>query len=279
MATPLSPLALSSRAPILCVANADFESDAAMASTSEATTPRKRGRPRKAFDDLSTRGKQNRRKIDPDSHPMPIIAARASRPIKEKKKRGRPLKPYARLSKEGRKTRKYRARLAALGEERLLSPLLAAAAVVDHEEAARQEAEEAERVEAERVRRMRALERNLAEPGFRSAALMLRAAAQVDEIECPICLDSTTHSMRCCGRPMCAACLGEWLRRNGQPTEVGYDDAAFYVPVHGESEMRACRAHAVGGQYTGRAIRIPMDTHRCPHGCGARVQSLRRGLV
>ena len=99
--------------------------------------------------------------------------------------------PYAMLSKEGRRKRTYRSKLAALGVRRLLSPLIAAAAVLDHEEAARQEAECAK---ARRQQRQRRLEQQLAErnPAANGpAAIMLRAAARVEgDDECFLCRDN-----------------------------------------------------------------------------------------
>ena len=113
----------------------------------------------------------------------------------------------------------------------------------------------------EDARKQRGIERQL---GVRNptangaAAIMLRAAARVEgDVECGILsaqCNNAARSMRCCGNLVCAACLCEWLTRNGQPTDVGY------------------------GDYRGRRIIKPMHTHRCPW-CAATAQSVRRALV
>ena len=229
------------------------------------------------FNMLKPGSKRKRRYRDPNKPARAAVSTLiVSTPSKAATKRGRPPVPYDALSKEGRRKRDYRAGLAESHVPQLLLPLLEAAAELAAADAERQQEERSQR---EAARRMHALERQL---GVRNpdangpAALILRAAARVDgEDECGIAsalCDSTPRSMRCCGHACCAACLCEWLRRNGQETDVGYGDADYYAAVDGESEMRACR-----GQYRGRVIRVPMDTHRCPW-CHARVESVRRAL-
>ena len=68
--------------------------------------------------------------------------------------------------------------------------------------------------------------------------------------------------MRCCGAGLCAESLGEWLRRNGQEVEMGYEDG-----VQGVQHVRR-----------GRKLWVRMNTHTCPV-CRRAVQSVRRGLV
>ena len=188
--------------------------------------------------------------------------------------------PYAMLSKEGRRKRTYRSKLAALGVRRLLSPLIAAAAVLDHEEAARQEAECAKAMRQQRQRRLeqQLAERNPAANG--PAAIMLRAAARVEgDDDCLLCCDNDAlvQSMRCCGNACCAPCLGNWLRRNGEMYPIGYGDADFYVGVDEACQMRASDTYA-GSHGRGREIRVRMNTHRCPW-CDRPVESVRRGIV
>ena len=197
--------------------------------------------------------------------PTAIVVMQAS-----KKKRGPRPWPWKRLGKWGKAKRLY---FENKRSQATMASLLEAAAAAAAE-MARQEAErEAERVEGQRQRRLLALDYNL---GVRNpdangpAALMLRAAARVDgDFECPIAngdvCDDMPRSMRCCGNAICSGCLGEWLRRNNQPTDVGYGDGDYDAPVDGESEMRASQE-----VYRGRRIRIPMNTHRCPFCSGMR---------
>ena len=190
-----------------------------------------------AFDDLSKRGKRNRRKLDPNNHPSPVVATTPMRTVKEKKKRGRPLLPYEKLTKEGRRRRKYRARLALLGVPQLLTPLLAAAAVVDPEEAIRQEAEEA----AAQARAQAAacqlanLQKQLGvrNPAANGSAHHDSEACPADSVTprqvpdcCCICLDDLVRpcpsrgpdawgSTTCCASYVHAECVKHWVRVTG----------------------------------------------------------------
>lgn len=137
---------------------------------------------------------------------------------------------------------------------------------------------EAERLAAERLAKLRKLDRLLdarnASDGVvadGSGAIRLRAFARDDECVCAICLpcDETDESgpcearrMRCCGAGLCAESLGEWLRRNRQQVEMGYEDG-----VQGVQHVRR-----------GRKLWVRMNTHTCPV-CRHPVQSTRRALV
>ena len=101
------------------------------------------------------------------------------------------------------------------------------------------------------------------------------SAAVIRSTECCIggsdelCADA--YPMRCCGQGMCAACLGSWLRRNGERQDMGYGADAFYVPVDGDSPI-------VIGRLDGRRYTKKINTHHCPL-CRQPVESVRRGLV
>lgn len=199
---------------------------------------------------------------------LPLRAPMAAAP--EARKRGRPCWPFDELSKEGQRKRVYRAGAAEKGAPLLLQ-LLDATAAVGCEEPACVEVQAETRAEAPPHRLLKQLAtRNPAADGPR--ALTLRRAACVDgESECVIgslcdAMDvsgaSDPRVMRCCGHVMCALCLGEWLRRHGQQVDANYEDGV----------------HTTEHTAPGRAIRMRMDTHRCPV-CKARVQSVRRALA
>ena len=98
-----------------------------MLCTPTTPCPRKRGRPRKAFEDLKPGSKCQRRWRDGQTRqqrPLVVLPAVEAEP----KKRGRPPKPYDELSKEGRRTREYRTRRAGVTHAPAMPTLLLAAA-------------------------------------------------------------------------------------------------------------------------------------------------------
>ena len=83
----------------------------------EPPPKRKRGRPRKPWDELKPCSKRARRWRDPSSAPPKLSEARLlvpaeKKPPREPKKPGRPRLPDELLSDEGRRMRKYRDKLA-----------------------------------------------------------------------------------------------------------------------------------------------------------------------
>jgi hypothetical protein len=153
-------------------------------------------------------------------------------------------------------------------------PLALLAAVADADEAAA-EAQAAAALQSLKLRKLeRQLDARNASDGVVAdgpGAIRLHAFARDDECACAICLpcDETDESgpcdarrMRCCGARMCAESLGEWLRRNTQWIEMGYEDG-----VQGVQHVRR-----------GRKLWARMNTHTCPV-CRRAVQSVRRGLI
>ena len=239
------------------------------------TTPRKRGRPRKALADLKPQSKRQRRYRDPNKRVAVVATSEALVAAATLRTLGRPRLPYHKLSKEGRKKRAYRAARKVAGPQQLL-PLLQAAAALDCEAAARKDAERAAaQAAAEKQRRLIALEkqlgvRNPAANGSRSLT-ELHAATRVDggdgQFQCSIgalCDASDTSGasdprpMRCCGQPVCARCLRHHLQRHGEQWGLGYGD----------------RASGTRGR---EVLSDPMDAHRCPM-CREECLSVIRGL-
>ena len=142
--------ARASRSPFVH-SDADFVPRLGMPRRPEGAAPRKRGRPRLADDMISKAGFQKRRQRDPNEHAMTALHVALPKPVKEPGKRGRPRKPWKKLTASGRRKREQRRRLTEQHMPLLLLPLLVAAAGVDPEEAARQDAEqEAARVAAKK---------------------------------------------------------------------------------------------------------------------------------
>ena len=196
------------------------------------------------------------------------------------RKRGRPLLSDAALALPehalARYQRKYRAAIARAKAQVELTEAVCILAQITAVPAAEAEAE---RRAAEAQRKLRKLERQLdaanASDGLVAdgpRAIRLRAFARDDDgclshVCCSVCLSGDSDGvfvqrMRCCGESMCAQCLQEWLRRNGQPVEVGYESG-----VQGVEHVRR-----------GRKVTVPMNTHACPV-CRRAVESVRRGLV
>ena len=87
------------------------------------TTPRARGRPRKAWADLKPRSMRWRITQDPEQCAVLVVATAADEDCKEPKKRGRPRFPKKKLTASGLKGRRYRVQLAARRESDALQPL------------------------------------------------------------------------------------------------------------------------------------------------------------
>ena len=144
----------------------------------------------------------------------------------------------------------------------LLLPLIEAAAMNDSDVVAAAE----RAAEAKRQQRMHRLETQLSERNAEGARGLLRACAVLDgnDTECAIggsepC--SAPCALLCCRKPICECCLGAWLRPHGEMCETGYGTG-----VHTAEHTRS-----------GRPVKVPMDTHRCPF-CQARINSVRRAL-
>ena len=155
-----------------------------------STTPRPRGRPRKAWADLKPRSMRWRITQDPEQCAVLVVATAADEDCKEPKKRGRPRFPMKKLKANGLKTRKYRARLAARRELDALQPLLAVAAFeYAHEDAAAEE----DAMRMPRALRMLLPDRGYVDERMAAAQAAAAAAAARDRQEelgrCPICLE------------------------------------------------------------------------------------------
>ena len=188
---------------------ADFVTPSRMPRRPAGAAPKPRGRPRKAFEDLKPAGKRWRRWRDGEKQPVAAIIVACQTPTTECKKRGRPPMPFAKLKKASRYRRIYRARLAEQHVPQLLMPLMTAAAELEAQEAAQQQAEA-----ALRKSRQARLDKQLAErnPEGRNGYLLHESVQR----ECPrgpcgVCYTDTRTFTPCCSAAhtqwLCATCV------------------------------------------------------------------------
>ena len=227
-----------------------------------------------ALEDLQPESRRKRLWRDGEKQPVTAIVEAPVMPTTERKKMGRPPIAYAQLGKWGRLKRDYFARMAEKRMTLQLTPLLDAAALVDPEEAVRQQEERAEAARQRRVERQRRQLMNDDEEADGPLALA-RPMHAADRYEgegadrstaCALCLLSDDDApycpshMRCCGHVMCTACLGPWLQKGGVRWKMGYG-----AGMNGESGAEL-------------ETEEPVNTHRCQL-CNATCLSLARGLI